>query len=52
MTLPEDAIFWLLAANIVIWLGLGLYLAFMSRVQVNLGKRIKQMELWHDESHS
>lgn len=47
-----DAIFWLLAANAVIWLGIGCYLALLGRVQVGLARRLQQLELWRDESNS
>lgn len=35
-----DAMQWLMAANAVLWLGLGLYLAFLVRTQKNLAMRL------------
>lgn len=36
---------WLLAANVVVWLGLGAYLLCMGRTQHSLDKRLRQLEI-------
>lgn len=38
-------LYWLLAANIVVWLGLGAYLVFMGCVQKSLDARLRQWEM-------
>lgn len=42
------AMHWLMAANAVLWLGLGLYVAFLARTQKNLSMRIGQWEGNHE----
>lgn len=44
-----DAIFWLAAANAVIWIGTGFYLFFLAYNQKTLSLRIKQMELLNND---
>lgn len=39
-----DTIIWLMAANAVVWLGLGAYLAFMGSRQRGLAARLAQWE--------
>lgn len=41
---------WLLYGNIVVWLGLGLYVAFLARSHSQLKHRITQMEIMSDDS--
>lgn len=41
----DDAIMWVMAANIVVWLGISGYVAFIASCQSRLARRIKQMEL-------
>lgn len=40
-----NAITALITANVALWLGLGLYVAFLLTKQANLEKRIKQLEI-------
>ncbi len=40
---------WLMYANIAVWVGLGLYIAFIARKQVALKRRLDQMESMRDE---
>ncbi|MCR5814905.1 MAG: CcmD family protein [Desulfovibrio sp.] len=35
---------WLLAANVIVWLGLGGYTLFLSRKQQKLFQRLQQLE--------
>lgn len=37
-------LYWLLAANVVVWLGLGAYLAFLGCTQKSLNTRFRQWE--------
>ncbi len=37
-------IHWVLAANVVVWLGLGAYIFFIARSQCALKKRLQQKE--------
>ncbi len=39
-----DNISWLLYANIAVWVGLGLYVAFLGKVQSKLQKRLTLRE--------
>jgi CcmD family protein len=44
-----NEITWLLAANIAVWLGLGVYIVFLGCKQQGLSKRLQQVEmLKHD----
>ena len=43
-----DDIFWLMAANMVVWLGLGVYLAFLASRQRILKQRLAQ---WEQQPH-
>lgn len=44
-----DTIFWLMAANMIVWLGLGGYLAFLGSRQRLLNQRLAQWEnMRHD----
>lgn len=43
-----SAISWLIAANAALWIGLGLYVAFLARTQKNLEIRLRQWESDHD----
>lgn len=45
MTGLDDSILWIAAANILVWLGIGGYVAFLARRQTALAARVKQMEL-------
>ncbi|MEG2172909.1 MAG: CcmD family protein [Desulfovibrionaceae bacterium] len=38
-------LYWLLAANVVVWLGLGAYLVFIGRVQKSLDTRLHHWEI-------
>lgn len=38
-------LYWLLAANIVVWLGLGAYIAFLGCKQKSLDIRFQQWEI-------
>lgn len=40
-----DAITWLFAANAIIWLGIGVYAAFLGNRQRNLAKQLRQLEM-------
>lgn len=40
---------WLLYANIVVWAGFGLYLAFIAHTEAQLRKRLRQTETLRDE---
>lgn len=40
-----DSMLWVMAANILVWLGIGGYVAFLARRQAALAARLKQMEL-------
>ncbi len=42
------AINWLMAANAFLWIGLGLYVAFLARAQRDLELRLRQLESDHD----
>ena len=44
-----DNIYWLLAANAVIWLGLGAYIAFLGCKGAALHKRLRHMEMLHGD---
>lgn len=44
----EPDIIWVMAANAVIWLGIGAYVAFIAQRQAALAKRFRQMELMSD----
>lgn len=43
-----DNLFWLMAANMVVWLGLGAYMFFLARAQSTLQRRLRHMEMMHD----
>lgn len=43
-----DNLFWLLAANVAVWLGLGAYMVFLARVQSGLERRVRHMEMIDD----
>lgn len=43
-----NAINWLMAANAVLWLGLGAYLACLIRAQRHLERRVRLEEIDHD----
>lgn len=45
MTGTEDSMLWVMAANILVWLGIGGYVAFLARRQSALAARVKQMEI-------
>lgn len=45
-----DSIFWLIAANAAIWLGLGSYLAFMAARLRTLSVKLNQLESFRNES--
>lgn len=40
--------FWLMAANVVVWLGLGAYVCFLARSQSALERRVRHMEMIDD----
>ena len=40
---------YLLAANVVVWLGIGGYLIFLAAKQARLEKGLRQMEILRDE---
>ena len=40
---------WLMYANIAVWIGFGLYIAFVARTEVVLRKRLNQVEALRDE---
>lgn len=42
------AAFWLMAANAALWIGLGLYMAFLAAEQKKLERRMAQWEENHD----
>ena len=37
-------LYWVLAANAVVWLGLGLYLARLCRARARLTRRLRQLD--------
>lgn len=39
-----DAIYWLIAGNVIVWLSLGAYVAFLASKQRALAIRLKQFE--------
>lgn len=39
-----DTIYWLMAANVVVWAGLGLYLAFLAGRERALALRLEEWE--------
>lgn len=39
---------WLMAANAVVWLGIGVYVAFLARAQAALDRRLRHMEMIDD----
>lgn len=43
-----DAIFWLVVANAIIWIGLGAYVAFLASRQNALARQLKLVEHEHD----
>ncbi|WP_297228616.1 CcmD family protein [uncultured Desulfovibrio sp.] len=45
-----DHIYWLLAANVAVWCGLGIYLLFLGQRQRSLAARLVQLEsLRHED---
>lgn len=42
------AVSWLMAANAALWIGLGLYTAFLAASQKKLEQRLSQWEADHD----
>ena len=40
---------WLMYANIAVWIGFGLYLGIIARMQVGLKRRFDQMERMKNE---
>lgn len=46
-----DSLIAVIAANIVVWLGLGCYLAFLGLRQRQIARRLKQLELLEEDSH-
>lgn len=42
------AVTWLMAANAALWIGLGLYTAFLAAKQKRLERRMAQWEADHD----
>lgn len=38
-------IYWVIAANVVVWVGLGSYCIYMACVQKGLEKRLRHMEI-------
>lgn len=44
-----DAIIWLATANIIIWLGIAFYAAFIAVKQRNLALRLKQLEILQND---
>ena len=45
----SDALVWLIAANALIWAGLGLYVAFLAFSQKVLRARCRQLEIMINE---
>ena len=43
-----NSLYWLLAANVAVWLGIGAYMVFLSRAQSGLEKRLHHMEISND----
>lgn len=43
-----EALDWLMAANAALWIGLGLYLAFLARTQKRLERRAALWEAHHE----
>ncbi len=43
-----SALHWLMIANAALWLGLGLYLAFIVQTQKRLEERVRQGEMEHE----
>ncbi len=39
-----ESIYWLMSANIAVWLGIGAYVFFLARAQKNLEQRIHLKE--------
>lgn len=44
-----DAVMWLLAANVAVWLGLGAYVVFIARSQSALAARVRRLEILHND---
>ncbi|MDR2820390.1 MAG: CcmD family protein [Desulfovibrio sp.] len=44
-----DTIVWLAAANVVFWIGLGAYLAFLALEQRGISARLTRWEALHPE---
>lgn len=44
-----DAVMWLLAANVAVWLGLGAYVVFIARSQSALAVRVRRLEILHND---
>lgn len=42
--LEWEALDWLIAANVIVWLGLGSYVAFLAARQGKLAMRLQQFE--------
>ncbi|WP_300157878.1 CcmD family protein [Solidesulfovibrio sp.] len=40
---------YLFAANVIVWVGIGCYVAFLAVSQKRLTKRLKRLEVLHDE---
>ena len=43
-----DNLFWLMGANIAVWLGLGAYIFFLARAQSALQRRLRHMEMMNN----
>ncbi len=44
-----DTITWLIAANVVVWLGIGGYVLFIARGQRALQQRLQMKEMLHHD---
>ncbi|MEA4855757.1 MAG: CcmD family protein [Solidesulfovibrio sp.] len=40
---------YLFAANVIVWVGIGCYVAFLAVTQKRLEKRLKRLEVLHDD---
>ncbi len=44
-----DSIYWLMSANVAVWLGIGAYIFFLGRVQKNIEQRLHLKEALENE---
>lgn len=49
MNIELDAIDWLIAGNVIIWLGIGLYVAFLAATQRKIALRLARFEALRED---